>query len=158
MPTHALLVNTSVLPLDVLSFYDEQFYHLVETMAGAAEASLLEVQGIRSVYSFLNTEDVFDILSIPCTALSNVRQSVCLEKVDRTFIVKPGCRNSMLYLSQLLNRKHEEHMKDIGHYSKRNKQQQRQIRSTTAVADEISQDSTDIQSPSSAQQHTTQPG
>jgi hypothetical protein len=157
MPTHALSVNTSVLPLDVLSFYDDQFYHLVETIAGAAEASLLEVQGIRSVYSFLNTEDVFEILSVQCLALSDVRKLVCLEKIDKTFTVKPGCRSSILYLSQLLNRKHEENMKEIGPYSKRSKQQQ-QTRSTPAFADQISQDSTVIRSPSPIQQQTTQSG
>ena len=157
MPAHALTVNTSVLPLDVLSFYDEQFYHLVETIAGAPEASLLEVQGIRIVYSFLNTEDVFEILFVPCVASRNVRQLICLEKVDGTLTVKPGCRSSILYLSQLLRRKHEEQMKETGRHSQRNKQQQ-QIRSTTAVSDQISQDSTDILSSSPVQQRTTQPG
>ena len=157
MPAHTLSVNTSVLPLDVLSFYDEQFYHLVEAIAGAPESSLLEVQGIRSVYSFLNTEDVFEILSVPCVALTNLRQLICLEKVDGTFTVKPGCRSSILYLSQLLRRKHEEQMKETGRHSQRNKQPQ-QVRSTKAVTDQISQDSMDILSSSSVQQHTTQPG
>jgi hypothetical protein len=122
MPTHTLSVDTSVLPVGVLSFYDVQFYDLVERIAGVAEAALLEIQGIRSVYSFLNTDDVFEILSVPCAALNNVRKLVCLEKMDKTFTVTPGCRSSTRYLSQLLNRRHEEHMKDIGAQSKRNKQ------------------------------------
>ena len=121
MPTHTLSVDTSVLPVGVLSFYDVQFYDLVERIAGVAEATLLEIQGIRSVYSFLNTDDVFEILSVPCAALNNVRKLVCLKKIDKTFTVKPGCRSSITYLSQLLNRRHEEHMKEIGSQSKRNK-------------------------------------
>ena len=45
-------IDTSVLPVDALSFYDDKFYKMVEVVAGTAEAKLLEVQGIRSVYSF----------------------------------------------------------------------------------------------------------
>ena len=74
MPTHTLSVDTSVLPVGVLSLYDIQFYDLVERIAGVAEATLLEIQGIRSVYSFLNTDVVFEILSVPCAALNNVRK------------------------------------------------------------------------------------
>lgn len=108
MPTHTPSVDTSILAFDVLSFYDDRFYQLVRTIAGGAEANLLEMQGIRSVYSFLNTEDVFEILSIQCAALNNVKKLVCLEKIDKTFTVKPGYRSSVRYLSQLLNRRHEE--------------------------------------------------
>ena len=151
MPTNALSVDTSVLPVGVLSFYDDQFYQLVERIAGVAEATLLEVQGIRSVYSFLNTDDVFEILSIPCAALNSVRKLVCLEKMDKTFTVKPGCRSSIRYLSQLLNRRHEEHMKEMGSQSKRNKQ--RTARSNTTATVPPSQDSTELLSSSSVQQH-----
>ena len=80
MPTQTLSVDTSILPVSVLSFYDDQFYHLVERTAGLAEATLLEIQGIRSVYSFLNTDDVFEILSVPCAALSNVRKWIKLSR------------------------------------------------------------------------------
>ena len=61
MATQTLSVDTSVLPVGVLSFYDVQFYDLVERIAGVAEPTLLEIQGIRSVYSFLNTDDAFEI-------------------------------------------------------------------------------------------------
>ena len=156
MPTNTPSVHTSVLPVGVLSFYDVQFYDLVERIAGVAEATLLEIQGIRSVYSFLNTDDVFEILSVPCAALINVRKLVCLEKMDKTFTVKPGCRSSIRYLSQLLNRRHEEHMKDIGAQSKRNKQ--RPARSTTTSIAHLSQDSPETLSSSSVQQHNASPG
>ena len=156
MPTNTLSVDTSVLPVGVLSFYDDQFYQLVERIAGVAEATLLEIQGIRSVYSFLNTDDVFEILSIPCAALNNVRKLVCLEKIDKTFTMKPGCRSSIRYLSQLLNRRNEEHMKEMGSQSKRNKQ--RTARSTTTATDQPSQDSPELLSSSSVQQHNRSSG
>ena len=120
MSSKKLSVDTSVLPNDVLSFHDDSFYLIVEQIAGSAEAKLLEIQGIRSVYSFLNTDDVFDILSISCSALNNVRQSLCLEADDRTFMVKPGCRSSIRYLHQLLFQKHEEHLKKMTKRSQRN--------------------------------------
>ena len=113
-------MDTSVLPNDILSFHDNSFYLIVEQIAGSAEAKLLEIQRIRSVYSFLHTEDVFDILSISCSASNDVRNSQCLEADDRTFLVKPGCRSSIRYLHQLLIQKHEEHLKNITKRSKRN--------------------------------------
>ena len=69
MPSKMLSFDTSVLQKDVLSFHDDNFYLVAQQIAGAAEAKLLEIQGIRSVYSFLNTDDVFDILSISCSGL-----------------------------------------------------------------------------------------
>lgn len=105
--------DTTILPTDVLSFYDDSFYELVAKIAGSGAAQLFEVQGIRGVYSFLNTTDVFDVLSIPCGALKDVRPLVCLEGDDHTFIVKAGCRGGVRHLYQLLQQKHEEHLKEI---------------------------------------------
>ena len=44
------------------------------------------------------------------------------EKMDKTFTVKQDCRSGIRYLSKLLNRRHEEHMNDIGAQLKRNTQ------------------------------------
>jgi hypothetical protein len=123
-------------------------------MAGPGEAKLLQAQGIRSVYSFLSTEDVFAILSIPCQALRNARSMVCLEADDKTFIVKPGCRSNIAYLCQLLRQKHEEHMKEIGSKSKRGKQSQSQ--SNSHPIDDLSQSSVQsVTSPPSHNSHAT---
>ena len=111
MPFQILSVDTSVLPIDVLSFYDTSFYKMVEKIAGPPEAKLLEAQGIRGVYSFLNTEDVFDILSIQSSALNNIKKAICLEADDHTFTVKPGSRSNIRYLHQLLSQKHDEYLK-----------------------------------------------
>ena len=119
-----LSLDTSVLPSDVLTLYDDAFYRMVEVIAGSLEAKLLEAQGIRSVYSFLNTDDVFHILSIQCSALNNIKKSICLEADDNTFIVKPGCRSNVRYLYQLLFQKHEERLKRTTHKFKGNKQSQ----------------------------------
>lgn len=132
-------VDTSVLPPSVLSFYDDNFYQIVQKIAGLDAAKLLEVQGIRGVYSFLNTTDVFDILSIPCAALKNIKKLVCLEADNQTYTVKPGCRSSIRYLYQLLHQKHEEHLKEITSKSKRHKQLQMQ--QNNGISINVSQDS-----------------
>ncbi|CAF4857767.1 unnamed protein product, partial [Rotaria sp. Silwood2] len=62
MPPTTLSMDITVLPPDVLSLYDESFYELVRKLAGPIEADLLELQGIRSAYSLIHAEDIFDIL------------------------------------------------------------------------------------------------
>ena len=121
MSSQTLIFDTSFLPHDLLSYSDDLFFRVVKKTAGVGEAKLLEAQGIRSVYSFFNTADVFEILLIPCTALKDIKKLVCLEADDKTFTVKPGCRSTIRYLYQLLHQKHDEHVKDFTRKSKRNK-------------------------------------
>ena len=155
MSAQTLFVDTSILPADVLSFYDDAFYRMVERIAGLGEAKLLEIQGIRSVYSFLNTEDVFQILSVQCAVLKEVKKFICLQADDQTYIIKPGCRSNIRYLYQLLHQKHQEHVKQITTKSRRNKQSQQ----TTGSDMNLSQDSVQ-HSPTSLvhQQDTTTSG
>ena len=102
MPLQTFLLDTSVLPIDVLSFYDGNLYQIFEKIAGLAEVKLLSVEGIRSFLLFLNTEDILEILSLPCAALQEVEGLVSLEADDKTLIVKPGCRSSIRYFFQLV--------------------------------------------------------
>ena len=154
MPSHAFHFDTSVLPADVLCLCDDVFYELVENVAGLGEAKLLQSQGIRSVYSFLSTDDVFAILSVPCQALRDARNMVCLEADDKTFIVKPGSRSNIAYLYQLLHQKHEEHMKEINSKSKRSKSQS-QSQPNSNLDRSLSQDSTQGSASSSAAVNAT---
>ncbi len=52
--------------------------------------------------------------------LKEIRKLVCFEADDKDFTVKPGCCSNILYLSQLLHQKHEEHLKEVTIKSKRN--------------------------------------
>ena len=154
MTLQIVSIDTSVLPPDALSFYDDDFYALVNNIAGASEAKLLEIQGIRSVYSFLNTDDVFDILSISSSSLNAIKKSVCFEADDKSFIIKPGCRSNIRYLHKLLYQKHEEHMKEISIKSKRHKQPKPQ--QNVDMSADNSQDSIQpMSTPSSIFSHTT---
>lgn len=140
-------IDTSVLPVDALSFYDDKFYKMVEAVAGTAEAKLLEVQGIRSVYSFLNIQDVFEILSIPCSALTHIKRSICLQADDDTYMVKPGCRSSLTYLHQLLYKKNKEHVKELMYRAKKNKNQKFNLSQSSAVSESMNCDTFDDQTP-----------
>ncbi|CAF3165353.1 unnamed protein product [Rotaria socialis] len=153
MSSQNLILDTSILPTDILSFSDDHFYRAVEKIAGSAEAKLLEIQGIRSVYSFLHTEDVFSILSLSCSALRDIKKLICFEADDRSYMIKPGCRGSIRYLHQLLHQKHEEHQKDITLKFKRNKQSSSPENSQTIH--NISQDSSQAGPTSSHQQPLT---
>ncbi|CAF3072328.1 unnamed protein product, partial [Rotaria sp. Silwood2] len=114
MPPTTLNVDITILPADVLSLFDEPFYELVHKLAGPVEAKLLEVQGIRSAYSLIHTEDVFDVLKYECKALDEIKRKACLFLNDNRYIVKPGCKSNIRYFTQLLNLKNQEHLKSIG--------------------------------------------
>lgn len=158
MPFQLSSVDTSVLPDDVLSLVDNDFYQMVEFIAGPAEAKLLEVQGVRGVYSFLNTEDVFDILTLKCSTLINIKKLICFEIDDDDDVnkseVKPGCRSNIRYLYQLLSQKHDEHMKKKNKYkSSGNKQSQLTKNNDTGL--NVSQDLSQASSIAKTQQQST---
>ena len=157
MPCQIISVDTSVLPDDVLSLVDNDFYQMVEVIAGPAEAKLLEVQGVRGVYSFLNTEDVFGILTLKCSALINIKKLICFEIDDdddaNTAEVKPGCRSNIRYLHQLLSHRHDEHMKKTKYKSNGNKQSQLTKNIDTSL--NLSQDFSQASSVSKTQQQST---
>ena len=153
MPLQAL--DTSILPPGALSFYDDNFYNLVKNIAGTTEAILLEIQGIRSVYSFLHIDDIFEILTIQCSALNDIKTTVCLEADDKTFIIKPGYRGNIRYLYQLLHQKHEEYLKEISSKPKRNKPSMSQQNANNFV--DNSQHSIQSSSTSSSRQNHATP-
>mgnify|MGYP001055041961 CR=1 FL=1 len=148
-------LDTSTLPIDVLNFYDKPFYDLVAKIVGVGAAKLLEVQGIRSVYSFLNTIDVFEVLNLSCPALKDIRLLISLEAADHTFIVQPGYRSGVEYLRQLLKQKHEEHLNEIKKKSRRRKQYAHtNDNSSKNHSQDVSQGATTVSNP---QQNSTSP-
>ena len=157
MHVQNLLLDTSVLPTDALFFYDDDFYQMMEKIAGLGEAKLLEAQGVRSAYSFLNMEDVFDVLSISCSALNDIKKLTCLQAHDKSFMVKPGCRSNIRYLYQLLNQKHEEYLKQVSIKAKRNKQSMLQVNTNITVGN-TQQPAQSASTPSSQQQSQSASG
>jgi hypothetical protein len=114
MPPPTINMDITVLPPDVLVLCDEPFYELVHKLAGPAEAKLLQVQGVRSAYSLLYIEDIFDVLKYQSKELNEVKKNACLRLDDDQYIVKPGCKSNLKYFTQLLRLKNQEHLKSIG--------------------------------------------
>jgi hypothetical protein len=72
MPPPTFNMDITVLPPDVLLLCDEPFYELVRKLAGPVEAKLLQVQGVRSAYSLMYIDDIFDILKYQCKELDEI--------------------------------------------------------------------------------------
>ena len=89
-------------------------YELASKLAGPVEVELLGAQGIRSTYSLVHTEDVFDVLKYECEALNEIKEDACLRLVDNRYVVKPGCKSNMRYFSQLLKLKNQKNLKAVG--------------------------------------------
>jgi hypothetical protein len=52
-----------ILPIDVLSYYDDVFYDLVRDKCGTIVEEVLKLQKIRSMQSLLRINDIFDFLN-----------------------------------------------------------------------------------------------
>jgi hypothetical protein len=90
MAASSFSLTTSVLPEDVFPLYDDEFYKIVKQFVGRNEAKRLKIQSIRRVYSFLYLEDAFNIFSLPCRALDDIKKNMCLFIDDKTYMVKVG--------------------------------------------------------------------
>ncbi|CAF2142385.1 unnamed protein product [Rotaria magnacalcarata] len=90
MTTFKRHIDTSLLPDDIFSYTDAQFYDVVKRIVGEGAAELFEIQSIRSPDAFLLIPDVFAILNIKCAALNSLKEKICLKSDDDLYIVKPG--------------------------------------------------------------------
>ena len=152
MPPPTFNIDITVLPPDVLLLYDKPFYELVHKLAGPVEAKLLEVQGVRSAYSLMYIDDIFDILKYQSKELNEIKKNACLLLDDNQYIVKPGCKSNLKYFTQLLRLKNQEYLKAIGvrtkskHISNDNDNTNISILQSSAqvllVSSQISQDTT----------------
>ncbi|CAF4833561.1 unnamed protein product, partial [Rotaria sp. Silwood2] len=108
MTTFKRHTNTSLLPDDIFSYTDTQFYDIVKRIVGESAAELLEIQSIRSPDSLLQIPDVFAILNIKCAALNSLKEKICLKSDDDLYIVKPGIKSLMNYFCELIIKKQDE--------------------------------------------------
>ncbi|CAF1543700.1 unnamed protein product, partial [Rotaria sordida] len=107
-----MIVDTSVLPTDALTYTDEQFFHLVRNLCGNSSVNLLEILCIRSVQSFLltDTKDIFSVINFDCDQLEDIKREICFQLQDKSYIIKPGVESSIKYLKELLLTKNNEHI------------------------------------------------
>jgi len=75
MTRRTIFVDTIVLPFNVFTYHDDDFYNLMSELADRDETALLKIQGIRTVNAFLPTSNIFDIVNIDSEELSDVKKT-----------------------------------------------------------------------------------
>ncbi|CAF1448558.1 unnamed protein product [Rotaria sordida] len=138
-------INTSVLPSDILSYNDKQFYNVVKRFVCDDAGDLLEFQGIRNADSLILIPDVFAILNINCAALQPLKEKLCLKSDDDIYLIKPGIKSLMNYFCELIIKKQDEELKLLN---------RQQSSSTASVSNIITISSTSNVNPMSQQQLT----
>ena len=95
LPT--IFVDTSILPSEAFAYRDDEFYSLVDLLAGSDEVELLRIQSIRTVHSFLRIKNVFDVLDIDSEEINRIKHHICFILNDNTYIIKAGIKGSIEY-------------------------------------------------------------
>lgn len=99
------LIDTSILPANVLSLRDEPFFDFIREEAGNDAAVIFEVQGINSVKSLLMTPDVFSFIRMKCTTLEDMKKQIAYRQDDDSYVVKAGIKGNVDYIIDLLKQK-----------------------------------------------------
>ena len=73
-----VLIDTSVLPSNVMSLRDDKFIDFVKEEVGDAAAALLEIQGINCVKSLLMTANVYSIMDVKSKSLDGLKKNIWL--------------------------------------------------------------------------------
>ena len=100
-----IFVDTSILPPEAFAYRDDEFYSLIDLLAGPDEVELLKIQSIRTVHSFLRIANVFDVLDIDSEEINRIKHHICFILKDNTYIIKAGIKGSIEYLRDIFLRK-----------------------------------------------------
>jgi hypothetical protein len=106
-------INTSVLPPDILSLQNYDFFRVVEKLAGDIVAELLRIQAIRNVRTFMLVPDVLDVFKINAYELQQIKSRACFQLENNDYIVKIGIKISLEYLRELFEMKINEQYPDL---------------------------------------------
>ena len=99
------LIDTSVLPSNVMSLRDDNFIDFVKTEAGDGAAALLEIQGINCARSLLMTSNVYSVMDVKSKSLDGFKNKYGYMQDDGTFVIQPGIKGNVEYLIDLLKKK-----------------------------------------------------
>ncbi|CAF2958689.1 unnamed protein product [Rotaria sp. Silwood2] len=111
-------IDTNVLPPDVLSLMDNQFYDLIRELTSSHEAEILKLQHINNINAFLLTKNPLELLELNSPDVEDIKKRTCFELANKTFVVKPGVKSNLQYLHDLFCKKMNEHFKDIKNKTK----------------------------------------
>jgi len=114
-----VLIDTFVLPSDVMSLRDEKFIDFVREEAGDDAAVLLEIQGINCVKSLLMTTDVYAIMNVKNKSFDGFNKKYGYMQDDSTFVLQPGIKRNVGYLIDVLKQKLVDD-RELTKFSKRN--------------------------------------
>ena len=114
-----LLIDTTVLPLNIMSLRDDKFIDFVKGEAGDGAAALLEIQGINSVKSLLMTPNIYSVMDMKSKSLDAFKNKYGYMQEDGAFVIQPGIKGNVEYIIDLLKKKCTEDAK-IARSSKHN--------------------------------------
>ncbi|CAF1210152.1 unnamed protein product [Rotaria sordida] len=86
MASRTLFVDTKVVPFDVFTYQDDDFYNLISQIAGPDEAALLKIQGIRTVNAFLRIPNIFDVFNINVKEVNDIKTKTCFILENNNYI------------------------------------------------------------------------
>lgn len=111
MPDNRMNVDTSILPDNVLSYIDKQFYDLVQELTSPNEAKILKIQLINSINSFVLTKNLLEFINFDNADVQELKDQICFKLSNNTFVIKPGVTSNLQYLTNLFNKKIDENQK-----------------------------------------------
>ncbi len=89
------LIHMFDLPNDIFSYVDDQFYSIIELIAGEALCNIIRIQLISSARKLLNTPDVFEFFQIESIEADALKAEYCFTLISGNYIVKPGIQTSL---------------------------------------------------------------
>ncbi|CAF3347145.1 unnamed protein product [Rotaria sp. Silwood2] len=102
------LIDTSVLPSDIFTRVDNDFYSIVKVLAGDSVFNILRIQLINSARKLLCSPDVFAFFQLESEETDKIKAESCFKSKTGQYVVKPGIQTSLLYLIKLLKQKFKE--------------------------------------------------
>ncbi|CAF3964547.1 unnamed protein product, partial [Rotaria sordida] len=111
-----ITVDTPILPKNIFSLHDQNFYDIIIQVTGSQGiVDLLKAQGINNISAFLLTSDIFEILTWNADEFIDLQKRCSIELRNNTFMIRPGLKANVEYLRELFKKKNEEYAKELKH-------------------------------------------
>ena len=107
----SIYIKTHTLPANVFDLQHDAFYNFVEFQCGSVQAKILELQLISNATTFIECNDLTEILQHNVEKLIELKYKACLVTDDGHCIVLPGIVASFKTLKKRLLKKLEEDIK-----------------------------------------------
>ncbi|CAF3517275.1 unnamed protein product [Rotaria sp. Silwood2] len=100
-----LTFGMSLLPDDIFTRVENDFFSIVKIIAGDCVVKILKIQLINSARKLLNIPDIFAFFQIDSKETDALKVESCFKSKTGQYVVKPGVQNSLSYLIKLLKEK-----------------------------------------------------